>query len=318
VTRRRFRIVFIALVCMLVLLGGLGAVFEQMVSARDRRDPPGTFVDVGGRRLHVICIGAGRRTVLFEPGGRSRSVSLAPARTAIAKHSRVCSYDRVGTGWSDDGPRVLSVGDLADDLRRLQENAPLDTPMIIVASSMGGLVAEMYARRFPDRVAGLVFVDAGNSEMLNVVNGAVDRKTRFELSAACAGVRIARPVGILRLVDSRPRVPAMLCAAIGGLPETIAQFETVPPLRADIPVVALSAETMENLLPARLLPTSMLQNTTVKEMVRRMRESHQHLAARSTRGSWRLVRGSGHVIAEDRPGDVVAAVGEILAQVPQP
>ena len=309
--RPRLRIVLIALVCTLVLLAGAGAIFEQVASARDRRDPPGRLVDVGGRRLHVLCIGAGRPTVLFEPGGRGRSVSLEAARTAIARHSRVCSYDRSGTGWSDDGPGVLSVSDLADDLRRLQENAPIDTPMIIVASSMGGLVAEMYARRFPDRVAGLVFVDAGNSEMLNVVNATADRKTRFEVNAACVGVRMARPIGLLRLVDSRPRVPAMLCAAVRGLPETIAQFEQAPPLRADIPIVALSAETTANLLPAPFVPASILQNGTLQGLVRRLHESHQHLAARSTHGSWRLVRGSGHVIAEDRPDDVVEAVDEV-------
>jgi pimeloyl-ACP methyl ester carboxylesterase len=295
-----------------------GAVFEHVASARDRRDPPGRMVDVGGRRLHVLCIGTGRPTVLFEPGGRGRSVSLEAARTAIARRTRVCSYDRSGTGWSDDGPSVVSIGDLADDLRGLQDNTPIETPIVIVASSMGGLVAELYARRFPDRVAGLVFVDAANSEMLTIVNAAADRRTRFEVDAACAGVRIARPIGVLRLVDSRPRVPAMLCAAIRGLPETIGQFDAASPLRTDMPIVALSADTTDNLIPVPwLIPKSMLQNTTVKALVGQLQESHQHLAARSTRGSWKVVRGSGHVIAEDRPGEVVAAVAGILAEVPK-
>jgi pimeloyl-ACP methyl ester carboxylesterase len=298
-----------------VLLAAVGALFERAAAARDRRNPPGALVDIGSRRLHVLCVGAGRPTVLFEPGGRGRSVSLERARTAIAKQTRVCSYDRSGTGWSDDGLDVVSVGDLADDLRRLQDNTPIEPPMVIVASSMGGLVAELYARRFPDRVAGLVFVDAATSETLVSMNAAADRKTRFELNAACAGVRIARPIGILRLVDSRPRVPAMLCAAIRGVPATLAQFEAAPPLRADIPIVALSAETTDNLIPVPwLIPKSILQNSTVQELVRQQHESHQHLAERSIHGLWKVVRGSGHVIAEDRPDEVVDAVAGILAQ----
>jgi len=265
----------------------------------------------------VLCIGAGRPAVVFEPGGRGRSVSLEAARTAIARRTRVCSYDRSGTGWSDDGPNAVSIGDLVADLRRLQENTPIETPMVIVASSMGGLVAEMYARRFPDRVTGLVFVDAATSEMLTALNAAADRQTRFEVNTACAGVRIARPIGVLRLLDSRPRVPAMLCAAIRGLPETIAQFDAVPPLRTDIPIVALSAETTDNLIPVPwLISKSVLQNPTVRELVGLQHRSHQHLAERSAHGSWKVVRGSGHVIAEDRPDEVVDAVASILARVP--
>src|SRR5262249_10894913 len=160
----------------------------------------------GGRRLHVLCIGSGRPAVVFEMGGRSRSVSFEAVRSAIAKQTRVCSYDRAGTGWSDDGLSLVSVGDLAEDLRRLQENSPIETPIVIVASSMGGFVAEMFARKFSERVAGLVLLDAGNSEALTVLNAAVDSRTRFELDAACLGVRIASPIGVVRLFDSRPRV----------------------------------------------------------------------------------------------------------------
>jgi pimeloyl-ACP methyl ester carboxylesterase len=315
VNRRRVRNTLIVLVCIVALLVGAGAIFERVAAARDRRDPPGTLVDIGGRRLHVLCLGAGRPTVIFEPGGRGRSVSLEAARTAIARQTRVCSYDRSGTGWSDDGLGVVSIGDLADDLHRLQDSAPIASPIVIVASSMGGLVAELYARRFPDRVAGLVFVDAATSENLAAINAAADRKTRFEVDAACVGVRIARPIGVLRLVDSRPRVPAMLCAALRGLPQTIVQFATAPPLRADIPVAALSAETTDNLIPVPwLIPKSILQSPTVRELVRLQHESHRNLAQRSTHGTWKVVRGSGHVIAEDRPDEIVDAVAGVLAR----
>lgn len=311
----RVRRTLIAALGVLIAFAGAGAAYEAVSARRDRRDPPGRLVDVGGRRLHVLCIGAGNPTVIFEPASRSRSVSFAAARTAIARHTRVCSYDRMGTGWSDDGPAVVTVGDLAADLRRLQENTPIAKPVVIVASSMGGFVAEMYARQFPDRVAGLVFVDAGNSEGLTLLNAAVDRRTRIELDAACAAVRIGRPIGVVRLFDSRPRVPELLCAAISGVPDSIAQFAHVPPLRSDMPIVALTAETTDDLLPP-LVPKSVLRDASVRELLGRVREeSHRHLAAQSTRGSWRLVRGSGHVIAERRPDSVVDAVNDVLRQV---
>jgi hypothetical protein len=119
----------------------------------------------------------------------------------------------------------------------------------------------------------------------------------------------------VRLFDSRPRVPELLCAAISGVPDSIAQFAHVPPLRSDMPIVALTAETTDDLLPP-LVPKSVLRDASVRELLGRVREeSHRHLAAQSTRGSWRLVRGSGHVIAERRPDSVVDAVNDVLRQV---
>jgi hypothetical protein len=54
---------------------------------------------------------------------------------------------------------------------------------------------------------------------------------------------------------------------------------------------------------------------SVRELLDRWPETQRHLAARSTRGSWRLVRGTGHVIAERRPDAVADAVNDVLRQL---
>ena len=126
----------VALVGVCVVLPLAGCLYEGAASARaaKRFPPPGRLVDVGGRRLHLLCIGAGRPIVLFEASGFSNSASSSVARAGLARHSTVCSYDRAGVGWSDAAPGVMSIGAAADDLRRLQENARLDAPFVIVTS----------------------------------------------------------------------------------------------------------------------------------------------------------------------------------------
>jgi len=57
-----------------------------------RFPPPGSLVDVGGRRLHLVCIRRGEPTVIFEASGFSNSLSSEVARSEVAKHVRVCSY----------------------------------------------------------------------------------------------------------------------------------------------------------------------------------------------------------------------------------
>ena len=123
--------------------------------------PPGMLVDIGGRRLHLLCIGRGDPTVLFEASGWGvSSLSAAMVRERVSSRARVCSYDRMGMGWSDPGPSVVTAGELARQLAVLQDRAGLNGPFILVGSSVGGLTIEMFGRRYPERTAGLVFLDA--------------------------------------------------------------------------------------------------------------------------------------------------------------
>src|SRR6266705_3363867 len=63
--------------------------------------PPGVMLDVGGRRLHVVCLGNGRPTVLFESGIAASSLSWTRVLRDVATFTRACAYDRAGLGWSD-------------------------------------------------------------------------------------------------------------------------------------------------------------------------------------------------------------------------
>ena len=151
-----------------VLLALAGLMYEAYSDAGAAREfpPPGTMVDIGGRRLHLVCIGREdpmEPMVMFLASGWGNAVSASRARERLATRTRVCSYDRLGHGWSDAAPAVTTIGDTARELGVLQDRAQLVAPFVLVASSIGGLTAEMFARVYPERVAGIVFVDAANS-----------------------------------------------------------------------------------------------------------------------------------------------------------
>ena len=63
--------------------------------------PPGRLVDIGGRRLHVNCTGSGLPTVVREAGASSFAIDWSLVQPEVARSTRVCSYDRAGSGWSD-------------------------------------------------------------------------------------------------------------------------------------------------------------------------------------------------------------------------
>ena len=324
-TASSLRRVVIAL-AVLLLLPVSGALYEWRAEVRDaaRFPPAGVLVDVGKHRLQVICIGEGAPTVFFEASGFSNSTSSAAARTAIAARTRVCSYDRVGVGWSDSSPREMSIGALADDLAHLQDRAHLMPPFIIVASSIGGLPAEMFARRYPDRVAGLVLLDAMTSAMIPI---ATARYNMGAVKTLCTTAWAVGRIGLIRLLDpwdlrasdsdaSRRSAALMyraqpwntLCALARAAPITQQEFDAAPALRRDVPLAVLSAEVAQGLLPRRL--SGLIGRDDVRP---ELRAAHERLARQSSRGSWRIIPGSGHLIANDRPEVVVDAVFQMLS-----
>ena len=204
VRRRARRLALIVLSALVALLVS-GMLYQTLSVRREsaRFPPPGRLVDVGGRRLHVLCTGEGEPTVVFEASGLGSSLSFDKVRAEVDSRTRVCSYDRAGMGWSDPGPGVISAGVLADDLQRLLDRAGLRPPYILVPASVGGLTVELFSRRHPEQVVGLVFVDAGHSGMLEHIAprlSSPDMKTKVALETACL-TKLGARLGLLRLLD---------------------------------------------------------------------------------------------------------------------
>jgi protein-S-isoprenylcysteine O-methyltransferase Ste14/pimeloyl-ACP methyl ester carboxylesterase len=301
-------------------LGGL--IYEAYADARAARDfpPPGELVDIGAARLHLLCIGEGAPIVMFEQASFSNSLSFSRAREQLARRTRVCSYDRFGMGWSGAGPSELTTTALATQLAVLQDRARLPQPFILVSSSIGGLTAEMFARRYPERVAGLVFVDAATSDLFATAGEWVPTIRRAGCTAAFAArfglVRLIDPFGLgaesseaarrSEAITYGARPWATVCAMARGLRAGAADFAQAPPLPPAVPLIVLTAEQPQLMVGIDRLDRAW-QATRLGV--------HKALAGRSSNGSWRLVPKSTHLIADSQPDAVVDAVVEMLDSV---
>ncbi|WP_426562413.1 alpha/beta fold hydrolase [Angustibacter sp. McL0619] len=151
-------------VVVLVTAAALGGTFATVTLALDDTGDsmPGARYDVGGHRLHLNCIGTGSPTVVLENGLNEISPLWSAVAAEVSHTTRVCAYDRVGQGWSDDISRPQDGNAVAADLHTLLERAGEHGPYVLAGHSSGGTLAMTYAARYPAQVAGLVLLDSSS------------------------------------------------------------------------------------------------------------------------------------------------------------
>jgi pimeloyl-ACP methyl ester carboxylesterase len=151
----------------IVRVGLLGAIVLTQTGAAPQKEPyvassylhAQRLVDVGGRRLNIICAGTGSPTVIRDAGLAADATSWRLVQPAIARHTRVCSYDRAGMGFSDATTSSRDAAAIVNDLHALLIGARISPPYVLVGWSVAGLYTRLHVDRYPDDVAGLVQVD---------------------------------------------------------------------------------------------------------------------------------------------------------------
>ncbi|EMA44787.1 alpha/beta fold hydrolase [Halococcus saccharolyticus] len=115
-----------------------------------------------------------------------------PQLEALSDEYTTIAYDVRGHGLTGRSEREeYSVDLFVDDLEALVEELELDQP-VIVGLSTGGCIAQAYAVRHPESIAGLVLADTFTAAVL-------DWRDRVQFAALRATVPPARLVGYERV-----------------------------------------------------------------------------------------------------------------------
>jgi len=73
----------------------------------------------------------------------------------FSQHYRVITFDRRGTGRSDDPPAPWSIADFARDLRNLMDALDIEKA-IVGGNSLGGVISSQFGADYPDRALALI------------------------------------------------------------------------------------------------------------------------------------------------------------------
>ena len=128
--------------------------------------PPGKFVSLETHRLYYRCAGHGTPVLVIDSGIGGAAVEWTPVQDALARTTRVCTYDRAGYGWSDTGPGPRTTERAVAELRALLRLAGEDGPYVFVGHSFGGFNSRYMAARYPREVAGIVLLESSHPEQM--------------------------------------------------------------------------------------------------------------------------------------------------------
>jgi pimeloyl-ACP methyl ester carboxylesterase len=122
-------------------------------------EPRHRFIDVAGYRLHYVELDGPGTPLLFIHGLGGNWTVWLENLPAFARHHRVIAVDLPGFGGSPLPSDAVSIEGYGHTLEAFCSQLGLDS-VIVIGSSLGGWVSAELTLRAPERVVGLILVDA--------------------------------------------------------------------------------------------------------------------------------------------------------------
>jgi len=117
-------------------------------------------MSVNGARLNYLDWGGTDPTLVLIHGWADSPHIFDDLAASLSHRAHIIAYARRGHGQSDAPAGPYDQAMLVEDLRQLLDKLGIERA-ILLGWSMGGLEITDFAGRFPDRVSGLIYLEAG-------------------------------------------------------------------------------------------------------------------------------------------------------------
>lgn len=140
-----------------------------------------TFQSHDGTTLHYDVVGKGEPVLLLSGGPGFSPDYLRPIAEKLADRHRFVLLHQRGTGKSvveKYDARALSLKNLVGDVEALRKELGVEK-LVIAGHSYGGILAMMYAREHPERIAALALIDSGGPTLKSMPKFNGNLESRF-------------------------------------------------------------------------------------------------------------------------------------------
>jgi pimeloyl-ACP methyl ester carboxylesterase len=243
-------------------------------------------LQVRARTIEYVLSGRAAPALLLFSGAGVTLEGWGRLYPALDRIGRVLAWNRPGVGRSSGPHEPQSGAVVVEAARSLAASVGLAPPYVLVGHSLGGLHAQLFARRHSEEVAGVVLVESLHVDDRGLVKGHEGR--------------LASVLG--RMLSLSPaQVRTNLRDELAGLDATAAQVQAAGPF----PSVPLAVVTGGTEPPQWLVPRPALRSKRVHQ---------KELVKLSPLGLHVVARRSGHFPQWSQPQLVLDAIRSVVAQ----
>lgn len=320
------RVLMFLLVAVVVLLSA-GAIWNAAALHHYRAlaGVPGKLYQVDGRAMQMLCTGSGSPVVVLEAGLGNDSTIWAKNQPELSRITRVCAYDRAGFGWSESRPGVRDSNAISHELHGLLEQAGITDPVILMGHSIAGIHMRNYAAKYPQSVAGIVFIDGSTPQQDKYFPASLEKTQTMYIKILIPLAEAATVTGVLRAMGQcAPIKPGMESYAAWIKADSCVPSQIISVDR-EFKAVPVSGDESVNSGPFGNLPILIFsQDPTMhdarlgesgKELSSIWNGMQENLKKLSTNSRRIIAKGSTHYVQVDRSDLVNREVTSFIQQV---
>ena len=208
------------------LIGSL--LIANRAAAQDVR-----AVSIDGLAMQVRIGGVDRPgpTLVLEAAFAERLNTWDSIFDTLAMLAPTFAYSRSGLGGSANDGVTPTPAHVAENLHKLLAAAGLKPPYVLVGHSWGGLLARMFAAKYPGEVRGMVYIDPTDLRTL------AEEREFYREQGYVGQAMIDRKASLLRFRNPDVGEAKALLEAVNG---DFKDFRTLPAL-PDVPTAMLMA-----------------------------------------------------------------------------
>ncbi|MFB4166852.1 alpha/beta hydrolase [Virgibacillus sp. JSM 102003] len=286
--------------------------------------------------LECLVIGEKGPTIVIETGIGNSFYNWLPFIERIKNNCKIVIYHRAGYGNSLEAKKQRTVSNIAMELNGLLEDLQIEEKFILMGHSFGGLCAQQFAKMFPEKLKGVILVDATSHNFKRVYdlnlpvmysmislekmiegNTETSKKSKEELNQMFSpmveeykAVLVKKDVENFKEFITNPSLFRTIADEFMNWEQSsqlINEYGTFP----DIPLIVIARDKELSAKPfiEHGIPAS---EAVLHEEV--WRDLQVELSQLSSKGELIIAEGSDHEIHKDKPEVIVRVIESLLSK----